>query len=392
MQENRRRFAASEYSTRQQKTREAMAKQGLDLMIVYDPSNMNWLTGFDAWSFYVHQCVVIGAQGELFWFGRCIDETAAHITTDLPHDDVIPYPDHYVQNPEMHPMEYLADILQQRKLHTGKIGLEKDNYYFSAKALEALYASLPDAEFVDATALVNWQRAVKSPAEIDLMRGAGKVIEGIYQRVMDVAEPGMRKNDLVAEILHAGARGTPEHFGDYTAIVPLMGMGAEASACHLTWDGQVMENNNGMFLELAGAHARYHCPVSRTLYFGTPEQKYRDIEAVIAESIDVTLEMFKPGNTCGEVAKTFFDHLHKHGYEKDNRCGYSIGLSYPPDWGERTMSLRNTDTTVLEEGMCFHFMPGMWFEDWGFEMTESLTVTPQGGECLANVPRELLVK
>jgi ectoine hydrolase len=71
---------------------------------------------------------------------------------------------------------------------------------------------------------------------------------------------------------------------------------------------------------------------------------------------------------------------------------YSIGLSYPPDWGERTMSLRPTDSTVLQESMTFHFMPGLWFDDWGFEITESVLVTANGGECLASVPRKLLVK
>ncbi len=392
MHANRRRFSAREYTARQQKTRAAMIAQNLDLLIVYDPSNINWLTGYDAWSFYVHQCVLIGSAGELFWFGRGIDASAAHITTDLAPNDIIAYPDHYVQNPTLHPMSYLADLLHQRKLHTCRIGLEKDNYYFSASALEALYGSLPDAAFADATALVNWQRAVKSPAEITLMRRAGKIVESVYQRVLEVAQPGMRKNELAAEILHAGVQGTPEYYGDYTAIVPLMGMGAEAAACHLTWDEQPIEDNNGMFLELAGAHARYHCPVSRTLYFGTPTAKYRAIEQVIAEAIEITLPLFKPGNTCGEVADAFFRYLRQQGYEKDNRCGYPIGLSYPPDWGERTMSLRSNDTTVLEEGMCFHFMPGMWFDDWGFEMTESLTVAAQGGVCLAQVPRTLLVK
>ena len=164
------------------------------------------------------------------------------------------------------------------------------------------------------------------------------------------------------------------------------------SACHMTWDGAVLENNSGVFFELAGAHARYHCPCSRTLYFGDPPKKYQDIEKVIQECIETTLPEFKPGVTCGEVATTFFSALSKHGYEKDNRCGYPIGLSYPPDWGERTMSLRKTDTTVLQAGMSFHFMPAIWFDDWGFEMTESLVVSQQGGECLSNVPRELFVK
>jgi ectoine hydrolase len=102
--------------------------------------------------------------------------------------------------------------------------------------------------------------------------------------------------------------------------------------------------------------------------------------------------MFKPGNSCAQISDNFTATLKKHGYEKNNRCGYPIGCSYPPDWGERTMSLRGTDQTVLEENMTFHFMPAIWFDDWGFEMTESIRVTQSGGECLSSVPRQLLVK
>ena len=392
MKEIRRRFSANEYADRQQKTRLAMIEQNMALLIVTDPSNMCWLTGYDGWSFYVHQCVAISADGALFWFGRGIDANGAKLTTDLDDADIVSYPDHYVQSEQNHPMDYLADILKQRNLHIGNIGIEKDNYYFTARAAESLYTNLPGADFIDATALVNWQRAVKSPIELKYMQGAGKVVEKVYQRIMQVAEPGMRKNALMAEVLHAQAMGTDEHYGDYAAIVPLIGVGDEAAACHMTWDGEILEADTGLFLELAGVHARYHCPCSRTLYFGKPPQKYRDIEKVINECIENSLPVFKPGNTCGEVAEIFFNNLKKHGYEKDNRCGYPIGLSYPPDWGERTMSLRKTDTTVLEAGMTFHFMPAIWFDDWGFETTESLQVTDDGGICLSDVPRQLLVK
>lgn len=392
MKESRRRFAVTEYHERQHKTRIAMSAQGVDTLIVYDPSNINWLTGYDGWSFYVHQCVVISGDGALFWFGRCIDANGARLTTDLLDPDIVEYPDEYVQSPERHPMEYLAGILKQRSLHTGIIGLEKDNYYFSARAAESLYVQLGDASFVDATALVNWQRAVKSSQEIEYMQRAGLGVESIYERIMSRAEPGMRKSDLVAEILHAGATGTPDYYGDYPAIVPLIGAGDETAACHMTWDGAKLEKDSGVFFELAGVHARYHCPCSRTLYFGEPPKKYRDIEAVIGECIDNALEKFKPGNSCSEVATCFYQTLNKYGYEKDNRCGYSIGSSYPPDWGERTMSLRQTDTTELQAGMCFHFMPAIWFDDWGFEMTESIVVTETGSLCLSQVPRKLLVK
>ena len=369
-----------------------MEAAGVELIIIYDPANMYWLTGYDGWSFYVHQCVVIGTDGTLFWFGRGIDAKGAELTTDLSLDNIIAYPDEYVMSPERHPMELLANMLLQKGLASCAIGLEKDNYYFSARAAEILYVCLPKATFSDQTGLVNWQRAVKSPTEIIYMQRAGKVVEGVYERIMQVVHPGMRKNDLVAEIMHAGAQGKDGHYGDYPSLVPLVGAGEEAAACHMTWDDQPLAAEEGICLELAGAHNRYHCPCSRTLFLGTPTPKYLDLEKVINECTQNALELFKPGVSCGEINKNFTATLKRHGYEKNNRVGYPIGLSYPPDWGERTMSLRDSDTTVLEENMTFHFMPAIWFDDWGFEMTESVRVTNHGGECLSQVPRQLLVR
>ena len=392
MLDSRRKFESSEFTSRQDKTRKAMTESGVEVMIVYDPANMNWLTGYDCYSFYVHQCVIITTNGELFWYGRGIDAKGAEFTTDLDISNILSYPDEYVMSSDRHPMEFLAGIFKEKSLNKQRIGLEKDNYYFSARAAESLYRCLPDSTFIDQTGLVNWQRAVKSETEITYMKRAGKVIEGVYERVMKVVEPGMRKNDLVAEIMHAGAQGNQGHYGDYTSFVPLIGVGEEAAACHMTWNDQPLNNNEGMFLELAGAYARYHCPCSRTLYLGSPPQQYLDIEKVINECIENAIEMFKPGNTCAQISDNFTATLIKYGYEKSNRCGYPIGLSYPPDWGERTMSLRGTDDTVLEENMTFHFMPAIWFEDWGFEMTESVRVGTAGGECLSNVPRKLLIK
>ncbi len=386
------RFTSEEFLLRREKTLNAMSEQGLEVLIVSDPSNMGWLTGYDGWSFYVHQCVILTENGDLYWFGRGIDAAGARLTTSLTADNIIAYPDFYVQNTKAHPMDYLSGILIEKGFSSARIGIEIDNYYFSAKAMQSLNQHMPNADFHEATGLVNWQRAVKSDTEIEYMRRAARVIEKTYERILEVAEPGMRKNDLVAEIYHASIKGTEEFYGDYTAIVPLIGSGPEAAASHMTWDDGLLEANSGMFMEIAGAYHRYHCPLSRTLYFGTPTDEYRRVEGTIQDCIEKTLVTFKPGMSCGEVATTFFDALRNHGYEKDNRCGYPIGLSYPPDWGERTMSLRAEDDTILQEGMTFHFMPGLWFEDWGFEMTESIIVTEAGGECLANVPRELFVK
>ena len=63
-------FTREEYADRLKRTRAAMAERGIDMLIVSDPSNMAWLTGYDGWSFYVHQGVVVPPEGEPVWYGR----------------------------------------------------------------------------------------------------------------------------------------------------------------------------------------------------------------------------------------------------------------------------------------------------------------------------------
>ncbi len=110
------------------------------------------------------------------------------------------------------------------------------------------------------------------------------------------------------------------------------------------------------------------------------------------EAVEAGLEQARPGNRCEDIANAFNFALNRPGFEKDSRCGYAIGLSYPPDWGERTMSFRKGDTTELQPGMTFHFMPALWLDDGGLEITEPIVITETGVECLCRTPRELVVK
>ncbi len=385
-------FTRQEYDGRLAKTRTAMERAGIDLLIVTDPSNMHWLTGYDGWSFYVHQCVIVPPDGEPIWYGRGQDANGARRTSYLSDGSIVGYPDHYVQSTERHPMDFLATVLQERQLDHGTIGVEMDNYYFTAAAFQSLQSHLPKAAFKDAAGLVNWQRAVKSPTELDYMRKAGRIVSAMHQRILEKIEPGMRKCDLVAEIYDAGVRGVDGFGGDYPAIVPLLPSGIDASAPHLTWDDSPMRSGEGTFFEIAGAYKRYHCPLSRTVFLGKPSRQFLDAEKATLDGMEAGLAAAKPGNTCEDIANAFFAELKKHGFVKDNRTGYAIGLSYPPDWGERTMSLRPGDRTELQPGMTFHFMSGLWLDTMGLEITESIAITDTGVECLAQVPRQLFVK
>jgi len=386
-------FSPQEYQRRLAKTRTAMEGKDLDALYVSDPSNQNWLTGYDGWSFYVHQGVIVLPEADPIWWGRNQDANGGVRTVWMTDDRVMGYADNYVQSIDRHPMQDLAERLTGMGLADKRIGVEMDNYYFSAKAMEVLRTELPDATFIDATALVNWQRTIKSEEELAFIRKAAAISEKIVDGLIERVEPGVPKNEIVAEIFRDGIRGVEGAWGDYPAIVPLLPSGSDAAAPHLTWDGREFATGEATFFEISGCYRRYHAPFCRTLFLGKPPQFLLDAEKALVEGLEAGLEAAKSGNRACDVANALAAPLERAGIERGARCGYPIGLSYPPDWGERTISLRSEDETVLEPGMTFHFMPGLWMSDWGLEITESILIKETGpAEPFCNRPRKMFVK
>jgi ectoine hydrolase len=383
-------FLQTEFDDRLVRVRNAMVRAEIEVLFVTDPSNMGWLTGYDGWSFYVHQGVIVGPEGPPLWWGRAMDGAGARRTIWMPDDCILGYDDTYVQNPLKHPMSNLCHLLDAQGWARLRVGVEKDNYYFSAAAHEAMLSA--GMVLTDATGLVNWERAVKSETEITYLRRAGAIVTRMHATIMELAVPGMRKNDLIAEIYRAGIQGADGHWGDYPAIVPMAPSGMDATAPHLTWDDSPLEPDVPTFFEIAGAYRRYQCPQSRTLFLGSVPQKYRDAEKAVAAATEAVLATARPGIRCEDVARAFNGTLAQYGFHKDSRCGYSIGMSYPPDWGERTMSLRAGDATLLKTGMTFHFMPALWLDDGGIETTEPILITDTGCEKLCKTPTGLMVK
>jgi ectoine hydrolase len=385
-------FTREEYGERLDKVRRQMEVEGLDVLVVSDPSNMAWLTGYDGWSFYTHQGVIVTHDHDPRWWGRIQDANGARRTVYMDKADIVGYPDDYVQSTVRHPHSHLAGLMNDLGA-TGHVGVELDNYYYSAAAHQHLNEGLDSSTIHDATGLVNWKRGVKSPQELVYMRAAARIVEAMHDAILERVEPGVRKNEIVADIFHTGITGTDEFGGDYPAIVPLLPTGADASAPHLTWDDKPFESGAGTFFEIAGCVHRYHAPLCRSVYLGDPPAEMLNAEKALVEGLEDGLEAARAGNRAMDVANALYAALEKAGVEREGRCGYPIGLSYPPDWGERTISFRTTDETVLEPGMTFHFMPGLWMDDWGLEITESIVITEKGpAETLANYPRKLFVK
>ncbi len=385
-------FPPLEFKRRVADTKQRMAEAGFDLIICQDPANMCWLTGFDGWSFYVPQCVVVHVEEETpIWFGRAQDAKSARLTTDLPDGNIVPYAEGLVQHSIGHPYDALAALIVERGWGNARIGVEMDAHYYTARCHAHLVKGLPNAKIDSNRDLVNWARLVKSKAELAYMHDAGRICTQAMKSGIAKMKPGVAQQEVIAAVYHAQTIGIPGAGGDYAAICPLMPVGEGTTTPHLTWTDEALPVNTPVMLEIAGARRHYHAPLTRTMYLGTPPQVMADVAKIAVEGVTTGLAMAKPGKLAEDVEAAWQGVLRRNGLKKESRVGYSIGLSYPPDWGERTVSLRPGDRTELQAGMCFHIQAGLWLEGFGVAISESFVVTDNGGERLCDVARELIV-
>lgn len=389
-------FTQEEYDARLTGVRARMARQGLSALLVTDPANLYYLTGYNAWSFYTPQVLFVPADGPMLFFTRAMDAGGAFRTSWLPPDSVVGYPERYVHRPHLHPFDWIAFALRERHLvapaAAGCVGLEMDSHFFSPKGYRALVNALPEWTLVDCFELVNWVRSVKSPAELALMRTAAAICAGAMEAAVETIAVGVRQCDAAAAISQAQIAGVDGIGGDYPAIVPMLPTGEAAGTPHLTWSEDRFQTGQAVVVELAGAYHRYHAPLARTVMLGRTPEHLSKLADAVADGLGAVLTEIQPGVPVSELARTWNRTLAKYGLEKPSRIGYSIGIGYPPDWGERTISLRSEDETVLAENMTFHLIGGMWMDNHGYELSESIRVSTDGVETLTSFPRQLLQK
>ncbi|MEO1018776.1 MAG: M24 family metallopeptidase [Pseudomonadota bacterium] len=385
-------FTDAEYTHRIQRTKHRMENAGFELLVVCDPANMNWLTGYDGWSFYQPQAVLVHQAAERpIWFGRAQDARAASLTTGLSDDDVIAYAEDKVHHSIHHPFDELAELIGRRGWHKASMAVEMDAPYYTARCHHHLMKHHSFAQIFDSGNLVNWARQIKSEAEIALMREAGAIVTQAIATATQELRPGRRQHEVIAEIYRSLTLGADGKGGDYAAICPLMPVGLGTSTPHLTWTEAPLPETGLVMLEIAGVRHRYHAPLTRSFHLGQPPTDIADTAKVCIEAGDAAMAKAAPGMTCEAVEAIWQGVLKKYGLKKKSRVGYPIGVGYPPDWGERTCSLRPGDKTELRPGMCFHFQAGLWLDQFGVAISEGFVVTETGIERFANAPRELIV-
>jgi Xaa-Pro dipeptidase len=378
-------FAREEYLSRLKETKRRMAEAGMDCLFVVDPANIFYLSGYEGHSDYVPQAlVVIAEEEEPRLIVREMDAPGG--TAFMAQRHIYPYPEDYIAHQRMHPYDYFGDLFRNWGIASRRIGVELEE--LSVPGWARLQAALPNVRWVPEDKLVAWQRIVKSPAELVYMTQAGQIADKAMQTAIDKTEVGVRECDVGAEVMAAQIRGLPDAGGD-RPVTPHMPTGSPRTAHpHLAWTDATLQVGSVTNVELGGFRRRYVTGLSRTIVIGRPEDRLVRLHEATRDAVDTVFANVKPGWTCEEVEALFRRTTRKHGFEKKSRVGYAIGIN----WTEKTASLRPGDLTVLKPDMTFHLMAGMWYDDWGYVLSETFRVTEDGIKSFSSLPRELFIK
>ena len=383
-------FSNKEFISRINKVKFNMIKKKIEILLISNPANQFYLTGYDGWSFYTPQMVLIYLnETQPYWIGRKMDAVGAKFTSFLDKNHIISYPDTYVASNTKHPMNFLAEFIKQKKWHKKNIGVEMDDYYYSAKWHQILKKNLSQAKFIDAFLMVNWVRMIKSDQELLYMEQAGQIANLAMKNAMKKAKPGIRQCDVIAELNKTTTSGTKKIGGTFTCKPPNAMVGEYCSAPHLSWTDKKLKKNEIFYLELGGAKHRYHVPLARCIYMGKAPDKILRVAKIIKEGLNSVLDKVKPGVTGHDLENVWKKVISKYKIEKDSRIGYPVGIGYPPTWGELTTSLRKGDKNIIRENMTFHCIPAIWMEKFGIVISETFVVKKNGAQRLTNYKQKL---
>lgn len=378
-------FSREEYLQRLGETKRKMNEAGLDCLMVIDAANICYLTSYEAHSAYVPQALIILPEEEeprLILRDMDVPGGSAFIADR----NIFGYPEDYIAHARSHPFDYFGDLFRSWGIASKRIGVEMRQ--IDVVSWARLQAALPNVRWTDAHNLVTWQRLIKSPAEIAYMKQAGQIADAAMHVAIEKSVVGARECDVGAEVMAAQIRGLPEFGGD-RPVTPHMPSGSpRVAAPHLAWTDANLEPGTVTNVELGGFRRRYVAGLSRTIVQGRPEDKLQRLHEATKDAADTVFDTVRPGWTCEEVEALFRKVTRSHGFEKKSRVGYAIGI----DWTEKTASLRPGDLTVLKPDMTFHLMAGMWYDDWGYVLSETFRVTDTGIASFSALPRDLFVK
>jgi Xaa-Pro dipeptidase len=342
-------FSATEFSARKAALLDAMARERLDALFLFQQESHYWLTGYDTFGFCFFQCLILKADGRTLLLTRSADLRQARRTSNI--EDIRVWADGVHANP----IGMLKALAAELGLAGKTIGCEFESYglvHANGRKLDAAFDGF--ARLVDASQIVNRLRVVKSPAEIAYVREAARLSDLADQAAITALHAGADEGAILAA-QHAAIF---EGGGDYPANEFIIGSGGDALLCRYKAGRRKLDAQDQLTLEFAGTFRHYHAAIMRTHLIGKASPRHLAYHAAASEALDACQDAMRPGKTAGDVFAAHARVFDSHGLSghRLNACGYSLGAKFTPSWMDWPMFYADNPWEILPGMVLFAHM------------------------------------
>lgn len=375
-------FDVPEFRRRLDAVRRQMVARKLDVLLLFGPHNICYVSGLDNDNLADMQCVIVPQDRDpvlvLFWFEAGRAENTCWL------DDVVLYHDE-------DPIGVVAAVVRRLGLSNGRIGVERPTVGLTMDDYDRVKTSLPGATIEDPNGVVEIPRRTKSNAEIAYMRRAAALTDRAVDAACAAIDVGVTDSELAAVIAQTvyGGGGETMCFG------PIVATGYRAGAPHSSFNGRRLQRDEPVFLEFTAQVRRYTAPIMRTAWLAQPSPEIARIADAGAAAVATIVATARPGIPAGDVARAALADLEPvlPNLMFHHTFGYPVGIGFPTTWVESLgFLIRAENEQLLEAGMTFHLPISLRrLGEFGVNQSHTLLVTETGAETLTKSTARLLV-
>ncbi len=380
------RISDEEFAARRSAFAARLEERGLSGAVLFDPHYVHYYSGF----FFIPTerplAFVLAADGRGGMLVPRLELEHAQMNTAV--QEVA----HYDEYPgERHPMEALRELLDALGVR-GALGADADGYPWIFG-----YRGPGLGEWTHIADLVEDQMAIKSPAEIALLREScvwGNLAHTLLQRytrpgVTETEVERRASNEATTAMLDAiGPRYRAQSLWFEGALAAYRGqIGRNAAIPHAHANNIVFEAGDVLVTGATAPVWGYHSELERTMVIGPPSDEQRRFFDHMVALQSLAIDTIRPGVPCAEVDLAVRRYYDEHSLWDNWRhhVGHAIGLRY-----HEGPFLDRGDPTEIRPGMVFTVEPGLYAPSLGgFRHSDTVAVTDDGVEWLTYYPRDL---
>jgi Xaa-Pro aminopeptidase len=350
---------------RVQALREKMAEQGISALLISNPYNRRYISGFTGTAGYV---VVTETEKLFFTDFRYIEQAGEQ----APHFRIIKH--------EQKPILSIKAELERLKIN--RLGIEQNHIVHSQ--FLSFAEDLSPLELVGVEGLVEGLRLYKDDNEIKIMYEAAKIADSAYEHILSFVRPGLTEREVAIELeFFMRKQGAKQSSFDI-----IVASGYRSALPHGVASDKVIGSGEFVTLDFGALYQGYCSDLTRTFIVGPATDRHREIYQIVLDAQLNGLNLRK-GMTGKEADALTRDLISKHGY--GDQFGHSTGHGLGMEVHEAP-SLAPRSETVLQPGMVVTVEPGIYIPGFGgVRIEDDVVIREEGIEILTRSSKDLVI-